>query len=42
VRQVADAHGGRVGAMRADGGGTILRLELPHTAVREATGAATV
>ncbi|HSL65238.1 MAG TPA: HAMP domain-containing sensor histidine kinase [Gaiellaceae bacterium] len=29
VRQVADAHGGRVTATRADGGGSLFRLELP-------------
>ena len=29
VRQVAEAHGGRVSAERADGGGALLRLALP-------------
>jgi len=30
VRQVAEAHGGRVTAARADGGGSVFRLELPR------------
>jgi two-component system sensor histidine kinase MprB len=30
VRQVAEAHGGRVTALRADGGGSLFRLELPQ------------
>ena len=30
VRQVAEAHGGRVSAARADGGGSVFRLELPR------------
>jgi two-component system sensor histidine kinase MprB len=30
VRQVAEAHGGRVTAARADGGGSLFRLELPQ------------
>ncbi|MGE5689955.1 MAG: ATP-binding protein [Pseudomonadota bacterium] len=34
VRQVAEAHGGRVTAMRADGGGTVFRLELPRDGSR--------
>ena len=33
VRQVADAHGGRVSAQLAAGGGTLLRLQLPALAV---------
>ena len=31
VRQVAESHGGRVTAERADGGGTIVRLQLTHS-----------
>jgi two-component system sensor histidine kinase MprB len=31
VRQVAEAHGGSVSADRADGGGTVLRLQLGDT-----------
>jgi two-component system sensor histidine kinase MprB len=31
VRQVAEAHGGRVTAAQADGGGTIVRLELTES-----------
>jgi len=30
VRQVAEAHGGRVTAARANGGGSVFRLELPR------------
>ena len=30
VRQVAEAHGGRVTAARAEGGGSLFRLELPR------------
>jgi two-component system sensor histidine kinase MprB len=33
VRQVAEAHGGAVGADNAPGGGAVLRLELPATAL---------
>jgi signal transduction histidine kinase len=28
VRQVAESHGGRVSAARADGGGTVVTLQL--------------
>ena len=31
VRQVAESHGGSVSAVRADGGGTIVRLQLTET-----------
>ena len=31
VREVAEAHGGRVAAEEADGGGALLRLSLPKS-----------
>ena len=38
VRQVAEAHGGSVEATRAEGGGALLRLQLPAAAVAVASG----
>ena len=37
VRQVAEAHGGRVTAARADGGGSLFRLELPRNGAAPGT-----
>jgi two-component system, OmpR family, sensor histidine kinase MprB len=40
VRQVAEAHGGRVTAERAAGGGTLVRLRLPPAAAGDGFGGA--
>ena len=37
VRQVPEAHGGRVTAARADGGGSLFRLELPRNGAAPGT-----
>jgi hypothetical protein len=39
VRQVAEAHGGKISAETAPGGGTLMRLQLPALPTASTEGA---